>query len=116
MRIRVAALRKASGLTPAVRVPQTTHAKLQALAKSESRPMGDIVTELVDEYETRKFWDAVNASLDRLHADPAAWQDYMNEIGELQGAPNTELAAEPPYCIDENKEETCGGHARSSGR
>lgn len=93
----MAALRKIPGHTPAIRVPQATHAKLQALARVEHRPMGDIVTELVNAYETRTFWNEVNASLDRLQADPAAWQDYMNELGELQGAPNAELADEPPY-------------------
>ena len=109
----MAALRKAAGPTPAVRVSSETHARLLELARDENRPMGEIVTDLVAEYRTRRFWDAVNASLDRLHADPEAWQDYQDELGQFQAAPNAELAAEPPYGAEEERR---GARARAGGR
>lgn len=105
------ALRK-TGPAPAIRVSAETHATLHELAKAENRPMGEIVTDLVDEYRTKRFWAEVNTALDRLHDDPEAWQDYMDELGQVQAVPNAELAAEPSYDVEERPD---GRGSRSEG-
>lgn len=100
----MAASRKSSGVMPAVRVPQTTHGKLQELAKTEERSMGEIVTELVEKYEQERFWEEANASLERLRADPVAWQDYMDEVALWDNLSNDGLENEPPYYTPEEEE------------
>ncbi len=57
------ALRRAS--VPAVKLKPDTHSKLQNLAKSEDRSMGEIITDLVDRYERETFWRDLNASVRR---------------------------------------------------
>jgi predicted DNA-binding protein len=88
-----------------VKLPATTHAKLQELSKAQHRPMGEIVTELVERYERERFWDEVEASVARLKADPVAWQDYQDEIALLEGGSMDGLEQEPPYFTAEELEE-----------
>jgi hypothetical protein len=87
-----------------VKIPPRTHAKLQELARAQHRPMGEIVTELVDRYERDAFWDAVDVSLARLQADQVAWKDYQDEIRLLEGGSLDGLEHEPPYFTPEEIE------------
>lgn len=69
----MSALRKSSA--PVVKLKPGTHAKLQEIARAESRPMGEIVSDLVERYETERFWKGVQEDYARLRADPVAWKD-----------------------------------------
>jgi hypothetical protein len=89
---------------PAVRVPAATHTKLQALAASEHRSMGEIVTDLVKRYEEEQFWAAYKQSYEELRKDPAAWNEYVTELREWDSMPNEALDAEPPYFTPEEEE------------
>lgn len=90
---------------PVVKLKPQTHAKLQAIAKEEDRPMGEIVTFLVDRYERQRFWLGVREDLARLKADPVAWQDYLREMAEWDTMPNDILASEDPYYTPEEERE-----------
>lgn len=90
--------------TPTVKLKPTTHAKLQELARSEERPMGEIITELVDRYEEERFWKDLHASVERLRADPVAWRDYQEEIRFFEGGSMDGLEDEEPYYSPEEEE------------
>jgi hypothetical protein len=109
----MAALRKQSA--PAVKLTPETHARLQKLSKQEARPMGEIVTALVADYERQKFWQEVNASVERLRADPAAWRDYKEEVALLEGGSMDGLEQEPPYFTPEEDAEIRAESRRTYG-
>ena len=98
----MAALPKA---VAAVRIPSITHLKLQEMSRLEGRSMGEIVVELVENYERAKFWEEANASLERLRADPVAWKDYKDEIALLEGGSMDGLEDAPAYYTSEELEE-----------
>ena len=99
---------------PVVKISPASHAKLQALAANENRPMGEIVNELIDRYEREAFWRAVNASVERLRADPVAWQEYKAEIALLEGGSMDGLEDEEPYFTPEEVE-AIRAEARAAG-
>jgi len=39
----------------AVRIPKSTHERLRQLADAEHKPIGEVVSELLDAYEREKF-------------------------------------------------------------
>lgn len=110
----MAALRKTSA--PVVKLKPGTHAKLQELARTEARPMGEIVTELVDRYEEDQFWRAYQASFEQLRTDPVAWQDYAEELAAWDAIPNEVLASEPPYFTPAEEEEFLAQQADAEAR
>jgi len=107
----MSAMRKPSGVP--VKITAENHAKLQEWAKDEQRPMADIINTLIEKYDREKFWQGVTEDLNRLRADPVAWQDYMDEMNLLQGGGLTGAANEEPYfTLDE--EEAIRAEARRS--
>lgn len=102
--------------TPTVKLKPTTHAKLQELAQSEDRPMGEIITELVDRYEEERFWKELDASVERLRADPAAWKDYQDELRFFEGGSMDGLENEDPYYTSEEEEAIRARQGRAEGR
>jgi predicted DNA-binding protein len=103
--------------TPAmVKISSTSHARLREIANLEQRPMGDIVNELIERYEIEQFWKQANEAMERLRADPVAWNDYRDEMSMLQGGSMDGLEAEPPYYTPEEEEEILAEHARAQGR
>jgi len=109
----VCALRKLP--TSVVKIKQGTHAKLQEIAKAESRPMGDIVTDLVERYEKELFWKGVREDYARLRADPIAWKDYQDEVAVWDTTAGDGLESEPPYYTPEEEEEIRAEFARTYG-
>lgn len=99
----MAATRKMTA--PVVKLKPTTHAKLLELSKTEARPMGEIVTDLVERYEVERFWNRLNEQYVRLKADPAVWQDYKDEIALLEGGSMDGLGDEEPYFTAEEERE-----------
>ena len=70
-----------------IRVDEQLATKLRELANKERRPIRDLVRDAVDHYEKEKFWREVEASVERLRADPVAWREYQDEIRFFEGGP-----------------------------
>jgi predicted transcriptional regulator len=68
-----------------IRVSKEAHETLKLLAKEERRSIGAVIADAVEGYRKQKFWASVNESVERLRADPAAWQDYQDEIAFVEG-------------------------------
>jgi predicted DNA-binding protein len=98
-----------------VKIDPASHAKLQGLARTEQRPMGEIVNELIERYELEQFWNQAHAAVERLRADPVAWKDYQDEISMLEGGSMDVLKTGPPYYTPEEEEAILAGHARTQG-
>jgi predicted transcriptional regulator len=100
---------------PIVELQPETHRRLQRLAANQHRPMGDVVTDLLERYEKDAFWDEVSQSINRLRADPEAWQDYQEEIALLEGG-SLDGLEDDPYFTPEEEEKIRAESARSKGR
>lgn len=81
-----------------IRVDGRTHQMLRELSREEHKPIGQVVTELVERHREEKFWQDLEASLDRLRADPGAWQEYQDEIALWDTTSSDGLENEEPYC------------------
>ena len=92
-----------------------TYARLQAIANEQNRQMSDIIADLLYRYEREKYWQEVNASVERLRADPVAWRDYQEEIRFFQGGSMDGLEDEEPYFTAEEEAEIRAEHARKYG-
>lgn len=100
-----------------VKIKSTTHAALQDISRDENRPMGEIITELVERYERERFWRAAAADIERLKRDDESWQLYHSELGELDQLANEDLQDEPPFFTSEEEEEIRAEiNARSQNR
>lgn len=95
-----------------VKISPTSHVKLQGLAKTEQRSMGEIVNELIERYELAQFWKQAHEAVERLRADPVAWKDYRDEALMLEGGSMDGLQNEPPYYTPEEEEEILAEYAR----
>ena len=82
--------------TITIRVPQETHQRLRQLAEKRGRTIGEVVDEAARKLEDADFWDEVNASYERLRADPVASAEYDAEIAALDAASLADFD-EPPY-------------------
>ncbi|MCO5218844.1 MAG: hypothetical protein M9953_10280 [Thermomicrobiales bacterium] len=81
----------------AVKMPVDTHMRLLRIAKEDGVSMGELVTELVDELETRRFWQGVKEDYERLNADPVAKAQYDADLAEWDAFGNDILDLEEPY-------------------
>ncbi len=107
----MAALRKSTATV--VKLKPATHAKLQEIAKTTHRPMGEVVSEMVERYEREKFWAEANASMDRLRANPVAWKDYQDEIAIWDQTAGDGLENEEPYYTPEEEREILANAQRA---
>lgn len=80
-----------------IRVDPRTHAILRELSEQEHKPIGQLVTEAVERYRDEKFWQEMEGALARLKADPAAWEDYQDEIALWDTTSGDGLENEEPY-------------------
>jgi predicted transcriptional regulator len=99
-----------------VRVDPKLHARLREIAEAEHRPIGQVIEDAIRQYEREKFWRDVNDSVERLRADPAAWQAYQDEIALFESGSLDGLEAEEPYYTAEEEEAILAEHARTQGR
>jgi hypothetical protein len=90
---------------PVVELSARTHAKLLAFSREDNRPMGEIVTDLVDRYERERFRQEVREDYARLRANPAEWKSYQDEIRAWDGLTGDGLDEEPPYFTPEEERE-----------
>ena len=82
--------------TITIRISHETHQRLRQLAEKRQRTIGEVVDEAARKLEDADFWDEVNASYDRLRADPIASAEYEAEIAALDMASLADFD-EPPY-------------------
>lgn len=80
-----------------IRVEEDTIARLRLISREEKRPIGQIVTDLVRNYEREKFWKEAREGFERLRADPVAWQEYQDEARAWQQSAVDLVKEEPPY-------------------
>ncbi len=80
-----------------IRVEEFTHATLRSWAEAEQKPIGQIVTELVERQATDKFWREMREGYEQLRADPAAWADYQAEAAAFAAGSMDGLEHEAPY-------------------
>lgn len=99
-----------------VRVEDELATTLRNLAREEHRPIGKVIEAAVTEYKREKFWREVEASVERLRADPVAWKDYREEIALLEGGSMDGLNDEDPYYSAEEVEEIRGRRTRTQSR
>lgn len=79
-----------------------THASLRQISSEDGTPMSEIVAMLVSRYERERFWRGVQEDLDRLQKDPAAWQEYQNELQLWDRATVADgLTDEDPYYTED---------------
>jgi hypothetical protein len=83
-----------------VRVDARTRERLRDWAKEQHRPIGELIADLVDQHEKERFWKELETSLDRLRANPQAWQDYQDEIALWDTTSGDGIENEPPYDDD----------------
>jgi hypothetical protein len=99
-----------------VRVEEKTIEKLRVISKEENRPIGQIVTDLVEKYERDKYWKEMHEDFARLRADPVAWKEYQEETALWDTLSGDGLENEPPYYSPEELEELRAEERASSGR
>lgn len=90
---------------PVVKLSPQTHAKLLALSREDDRPMGEIVTYLIDRFERERFWMKVRDDLARVKQDPIAWQGYLDEVEAWDDLAESGLEDEEPYYTPEEERE-----------
>lgn len=100
--------------TTVVRIEAETHATLRSWSEAQNKPIGQIVADLVEQREREQFWRRMREDYERLHADPAMWKAYQNEVALLEGGLMDGLEREEPYYSLE-EEEAIRAHARSQG-
>lgn len=98
-----------------VRVGENLAATLRDLAKEEHRPIGEVIGDAVAQYQKEKFWRAVEASVERLRADPVAQHGYQEEVRLFEGASMDGLEDEEPYYSAEEMEEILGRTTGAQG-
>lgn len=98
-----------------VRVDKKLHDTLRELAKSEHRPIGEVIEDAVARYERDKFWKEMHEGFARLKADPVAWKEYQDEVALWDTLSNDGLENEEPYYSPEELEEIRAELARSEG-
>jgi len=98
-----------------VRVDKKLHDTLRELARSEHRPIGEVIEDAVARYERDKFWKEMHEGFARLKADPVAWKEYQDEVALWDTLSNDGLENEEPYYSPEELEEIRAELAGSEG-
>jgi len=98
-----------------VRVDKKLHDTLRELARSEHRPIGEVIEDAVARYERDKFWKEMHEGFARLKADPVAWKEYQDEVALWDTLSNDGLENEEPYYSPEELEEIRAQLAGSEG-
>lgn len=99
-----------------VRVGSALHTRLRTIAEAERRPIGQVIEDALGQYERQKFWQGVADDFARLKADPAAWQDYQDEVMAWDTSAGDGLENEAPYYTEEEEAEIDAHYARTYGR
>ena len=87
-----------------IRVAEKTVSALRKLSETEQRPIGQIVTDLVERYQEEKLWQAMHDGFAALRQDPAAWQEYQDGVAAWDAISGETLNDEPPYLSSNDME------------
>lgn len=99
-----------------VRVEKKLHDTLRKLARSEHRPIGQVIEDAIAKYEKDKFWKEMHEGFARLRADPVAWKEYQDEVALWDSLSNDGLENEEPYYTPEELEGIRAELASAEGR
>jgi hypothetical protein len=99
-----------------VRVGQRTHLQLRQLSEDPHRSIGQIVGELVDNYERERFWQKMHAGFTSLRTDKDVWRAYQAETALWDSTAGDGLEHEDPYYTKEEEEEILAEFAKSLNR
>lgn len=64
---------------------EQTHRKLQSLSESLNLPVQTVLDQAIEEYRRAVLLDKLNAEYASLRADPAVWQEVLEERRLLEG-------------------------------
>lgn len=64
--------------------------------------MASVAAEAVAWYERERFWREFKESVERLRADPVAWQEYQDELTLWDATLMDGLEDEEPYYTDDD--------------
>jgi len=92
------------------------HTRLRAIAEAERRPIGKVIEDAIQQYERKKFWREAHDAVERLRADPVAWEKYQDETASFEGGSMDGLRDEEPYYTPEEEEAIRAERARAEGR
>ena len=62
-----------------IRASERTHKHLRTLSKSLNLPIQSVLEQAVEEYRRMKFLEQLDKDFAALRADPAAWQEELEE-------------------------------------
>ncbi|MDQ3525540.1 MAG: hypothetical protein M3451_10885 [Chloroflexota bacterium] len=99
-----------------VRIPQDAYDELRQMADARQQTVEAAIVEILDERRERLFWQQAHDSVERLRADPIAWQEYKEEVALFEGGAWDGLEDEDPYYTPEEEDAIRAEHARTQGR
>jgi hypothetical protein len=99
-----------------IRVDEKTVATLRVISEHEHRPIGQIVTDLVERYRRETFWRDMHEAFARLRADSEARAEYQDEVALWDSIAGDTLANEPPYYSPDEEEDLRAGDADATSR
>jgi predicted transcriptional regulator len=68
-----------------MRVSTATHERISRLAHARGKSMATVVTEAIDDYERKSFFEELSTQIAATRADPAAWAEVEAEQAEWDG-------------------------------
>ncbi|WP_067183492.1 ribbon-helix-helix protein, CopG family [Microtetraspora niveoalba] len=84
--------------TTTIRVSFVTRDEIAKLAEQEGKSMTAVVEQAIRQYERKQFWTKVRAQIERTkQEDPEAWEDYLTEVQQIDGARSTSVKIAPEW-------------------
>lgn len=65
-----------------VRISAQTHSVLHQLSRETGEPMQDLIAEAVEAMRRKRILEMTNEAYAAMRADPARWQEELEERGE----------------------------------
>jgi hypothetical protein len=68
-----------------IRLDTAVRDKLRALAEEDHVALGDLLSRLAEREQYQRDMRRANEVMDRMrHEDPAAWREYVSELGAFE--------------------------------
>jgi hypothetical protein len=87
-----------------VRVSAATRDRIAKLAAEMGTSMSCVIDEAIRDYEHKRFFEELNAAIERTRADPVAWAEYQAEVAIFDNALSDGLGTDdiPEYDLPED--------------
>jgi hypothetical protein len=95
-----------------IRISETAHGVLRALARTEGKPMLALLDEAVEALRRQRFLEQVNAAYAALRADSRTWEAVEAERREWEATLADGLAVAEPRAPDEARRRPGKGRKR----